>query len=58
MLTPKLTLPLSYPCCLYRHLQRGLSLYYVKQYEEGARQFRDDVAVNPSDTEESIWCVE
>ena len=39
------------------HHQRGLSLYYVGQYEEGARQFRDDVAVNPSDTEESIWCV-
>jgi streptogramin lyase len=25
--------------------QRGLSLYYLKQYEEGAKQFRDDVAV-------------
>ena len=24
-------------------------------YEEAAKQFRDDVAVNPSDTEESIW---
>ena len=35
--------------------QRGLSLYYVGQYEEGAKQFRDDVAVNPNDTEESIW---
>ncbi|KAG1669910.1 hypothetical protein FOA52_002436 [Chlamydomonas sp. UWO 241] len=35
--------------------QRGLSLYYVGEFEEGARQFRDDVAVNPNDTEESIW---
>jgi hypothetical protein len=35
--------------------QRGLTLYYLGQYEEGARQFREDVAVNPNDTEESIW---
>ncbi|GAX80175.1 hypothetical protein CEUSTIGMA_g7613.t1 [Chlamydomonas eustigma] len=35
--------------------QRGLSLYYLSSYEEGAKQFRDDVAVNPSDTEEAIW---
>lgn len=35
--------------------QRGLSLYYVEQYAEGAQQFRDDVAVNPNDTEEAIW---
>eukprot|EP00955_Chlamydomonas_euryale_P104687 365584-Chlamydomonas_euryale.AAC.21 len=28
----------------------------VERFEEGARQFRDDVAVNPNDTEESIWC--
>ena len=36
--------------------QRGLSLYYVGQYAEAAQQFRDDVAVNPNDTEEAIWC--
>lgn len=36
--------------------QRGLSLYYLDRYEEGARQFRLDVAQNPNDTEESIWC--
>lgn len=36
--------------------QRGLSLYYVNRFEEGAEQFRDDVAVNPNDTEEAIWC--
>jgi hypothetical protein len=41
--------------------QRGLSLYYLGSPEdpapwrEGARQFRDDVAVNPNDTEEAIW---
>jgi hypothetical protein len=38
--------------------QRGLSLYYIGTREaflEGAKQFRDDVAVNPNDTEESIW---
>jgi len=38
--------------------QRGLSLYYVGSEEalaEGAHQFRDDVAVNPNDTEEAIW---
>jgi len=36
--------------------QRGLAHYYVGRYEDGAVQFRSDVAVNPNDTEESIWC--
>ncbi|CAN1784218.1 hypothetical protein LINPERHAP1_LOCUS16519 [Linum perenne] len=36
--------------------QRGLSLYYLDRFEEGAEQFRIDVAMNPNDTEESIWC--
>ncbi|EES02912.1 hypothetical protein BDA96_03G166400 [Sorghum bicolor] len=36
--------------------QRGLSLYYLHRFEEGAEQFRIDVAANPNDTEESIWC--
>uniref|UniRef100_A0A1D1Y9C9 Lipoprotein NlpI n=1 Tax=Anthurium amnicola TaxID=1678845 RepID=A0A1D1Y9C9_9ARAE len=36
--------------------QRGLSLYYLNRFEEGAEQFRIDVAANPNDTEESIWC--
>jgi hypothetical protein len=31
--------------------QRGLSLYYVERFADGAKQFRDDVAVNPNDTE-------
>lgn len=38
--------------------QRGLSLYYIgteEALQEAAKQFRDDVAVNPNDTEESIW---
>ena len=35
--------------------QRGLSLYYAEDYEKAAQQFRDDVAVNPNDTEEAIW---
>ncbi|TVU20978.1 hypothetical protein EJB05_30586, partial [Eragrostis curvula] len=36
--------------------QRGLSLYYLDRFEEGAEQFRLVVAANPNDTEESIWC--
>ncbi|CAM9217432.1 unnamed protein product [Ectocarpus sp. 12 AP-2014] len=35
--------------------QRGISLYYADQFEEGSRQFRKDVALNPNDTEEAIW---
>jgi len=35
--------------------QRGISLYYVGDYAEAAAQFRRDVSVNPSDTEEAIW---
>lgn len=35
--------------------QRGLSLYYADRYQDGADQFKTDVAVNPNDTEEQIW---
>jgi hypothetical protein len=35
--------------------QRGLSLYYAGRYQDGANQFKTDVAVNPNDTEEQIW---
>lgn len=28
----------------------------IFRFEEGAEQFRIDVAQNPNDTEESIWC--
>ena len=37
--------------------QRGLSLFYAERFAEAAEQFRLDVAVNPDDTEESIWCL-
>eukprot|EP00475_Leptophrys_vorax_P023091 TRINITY_DN31484_c0_g1_i1.p1 TRINITY_DN31484_c0_g1~~TRINITY_DN31484_c0_g1_i1.p1 ORF type:complete len:222 (-),score=5.12 TRINITY_DN31484_c0_g1_i1:210-806(-) len=36
--------------------QRGLSLYYLKRFQEASNQFQKDVAVNPNDTEEAIWC--
>ncbi|KAH7521101.1 hypothetical protein JRO89_XSUnG0112300 [Xanthoceras sorbifolium] len=36
--------------------QRGLSLYYLDRFEDGAEQFRIDVSQNPNDTEESLWC--
>lgn len=29
---------------------------FLLRFEEGAEQFRLDVAQNPNDTEESIWC--
>jgi len=29
---------------------------FQHRFEEGAEQFRLDVAANPNDTEESIWC--
>ncbi|CAE7394591.1 unnamed protein product [Symbiodinium natans] len=35
--------------------QRGLSLYYAKDFQSGSEQFRKDVEMNPNDTEESIW---
>lgn len=35
---------------------KKLTLIYLDRFDEGAEQFRIDVAQNPSDTEESIWC--
>ena len=32
--------------------QRGLSLYYAERYTDCAKQFRDDIALNPQDAEE------
>ena len=32
------------------------SYLFKQRFEEGAEQFRIDVAANPNDTEESIWC--
>ncbi|XP_027367100.1 uncharacterized protein LOC113873250 isoform X2 [Abrus precatorius] len=40
-------------------IRRGMSLFRqvcFPKFEEGAEQFRLDVAQNPNDTEESIWC--
>ncbi|KAL6621191.1 hypothetical protein ACP70R_033623 [Stipagrostis hirtigluma subsp. patula] len=39
----------------YRSLAEG-SVIVLSWFEEGAEQFRLDVAANPNDTEESIWC--
>ena len=32
--------------------QRGLSLYYADRFTDCAKQFRDDIALNPQDAEE------
>ncbi|OWM72457.1 hypothetical protein CDL15_Pgr018342 [Punica granatum] len=37
-------------------IRRGMLLFRQDRFEEGAEQFRIDVAQNPNDTEESIWC--
>ncbi|XP_043815273.1 uncharacterized protein LOC110620122 isoform X5 [Manihot esculenta] len=41
-------------------IRRGMVLFRqyspINRFEEGAEQFRLDVAQNPNDTEESIWC--
>ena len=45
-------------CCTLEkssHMVTGSCSATAEQYEEAAKQFRDDVAVNPSDTEEAIW---
>ena len=35
--------------------QRGISYYYADQFENGSRQFRDDVLQSPLDVEEIVW---
>lgn len=35
--------------------QRGISLYYTNQFQQGSYQFRYDVKVNPLDVEEIVW---
>jgi len=35
--------------------QRGISYYYANDFAQASRQFRTDVQVNPSDTEEIVW---
>jgi lipoprotein NlpI len=35
--------------------QRGIAYYYVERFEDGARQFEADLAVNGHDVEETVW---
>ena len=35
--------------------QRGIALYYIDEFREAEKQFREDVKVNPNDTEEAAW---
>ena len=35
--------------------QRGLSLYYMNEYDDCQEQFKRDVLYNKDDTEEAIW---
>ena len=35
--------------------QRGLSYYYADRFQDGSEQFKNDVSVNPLDTEEVVW---
>ena len=35
--------------------QRGIALYYIDEFGEAEKQFREDVKVNPNDTEEAAW---
>ena len=35
--------------------QRGISLYYNNEFQQGSNQFRYDVKVNPLDVEEIVW---
>ena len=35
--------------------QRGLAYYYAERFEDGARQFETDLAVNGHDAEETVW---
>ncbi|KAL5996233.1 hypothetical protein ACLOJK_026307 [Asimina triloba] len=54
---------LLFQCFAWRFFQTERISFVVngvrslaKGFEEGAEQFRIDVAANPNDTEESIWC--
>ena len=37
--------------------QRGLSLYYAERFSDCAKQFRDDIALNPQDAEEVTYLI-
>jgi len=38
-----------------QHWQRGISLYYARKFEEGAKQFELHKTVNPNDVENAVW---
>jgi hypothetical protein len=44
--------PSHWPTCIPAN---QFNTFDLRRYAEGARQFRQDVAVNPNDTEEAIW---
>src|SRR5688500_1735253 len=35
--------------------QRGIAYYYAERFEDGARRFEADLAVNGHDVEETVW---
>jgi tetratricopeptide (TPR) repeat protein len=35
--------------------QRGIAYYYAERYEDGAKQFETDLAVDGHDVEETVW---
>jgi tetratricopeptide (TPR) repeat protein len=35
--------------------QRGIAYYYAERFEDGAKQFEADLAVNGHDVEETVW---
>jgi len=37
------------------HWQRGISLYYTREYEKGVKQFELHKTVNPEDVENAVW---
>ncbi len=43
------------PASAAENWQRGISLYYLKQYEAGRKQFEIHRTVNPNDVENAFW---
>ena len=50
--SPKPSRPRKFPPKNFPPRGHPSNRYYAGRFEEGAKQFRDDVAVNPNDTEE------
>lgn len=44
-----------HPARLPHHWQRGLVLYYLNRFEDGAKQFEDHQVVNGTDVENAAW---